>query len=427
MELNGLGAISSALDMGSKVGDAGKSEGGFAALFSNLIDNHSKTAKNSSLEQQPTDVLTDDELAGLLDFLQKNDILDLDNGQSLLEKVAFQSNTNILDIIKEQLNLSSDELFGLLSKLYAQLSPNDMDDQVQGKIVSDKLVNEMNIEEMLARLIEAILSLLVQNLTVKPDKDFGQAMKILKLFELLSANKDAVGDQSKLLEFMRIMSEKLEQSANQSIVSSRQDFLQKTFHSLLGEMNGKSAVQAEKSGESSANVTSKTELSNQGFMQFQQMSRPEQLTLLTNSPNKTVSAEELMKQFENILARSQFTKAGGTQRLFIKLNPEHLGALRVELIQKDSAIVARILTSTSLAKEMMESQLNGLKQAFSSQNIQVEKVEISQQFTQQERTFNRGEEQEQEKQQGRQHEETTEKQTSEFTDSFEEALLNIEV
>ena len=28
--------------------------------------------------------------------------------------------------------------------------------------------------------------------------------------------------------------------------------------------------------------------------------------------------------------------AGGNQKLFIKLYPEHLGALRVELIQKES-------------------------------------------------------------------------------------------
>nr|WP_245349973.1 flagellar hook-length control protein FliK [Cytobacillus eiseniae] len=132
-----------------------------------------------------------------------------------------------------------------------------------------------------------------------------------------------------------------------------------------------------------------------------------------------------MEQFESILSRSKFSVNGGTQRLFIKLNPEHLGALRIELIQKDSMMVARILTSTSLAREMMESQLNGLKQAFSSQNIQIERVEISQQFTGQERTFNREQQQGQERQQPR--EEQKEQQANEhFTKSFEEALLNTE-
>jgi len=425
MELGGLGAINTVISQNAKVSGSGKSKAGFSALFSNLIGNKSTATNSASLEQQSLEKLTDDELAGLLNFLQKNDILELENGMDLLEKVAFQSNANIIDIIKDQLNLSSKELLELLSKLHGQLSSNEMDDTIQGKATSENMLTEMNLEEMLAQLIEAILSLQVQNLTVKPDKDFSQAMKILKLFELLSANKDSLGNQNKLLEFMRMMNEKLEMVLNQSSSPNRQDFLQKTFNSLLDEMNGESPVQADNAGEKIAKVINKTDTSHQGFMQFQQMSRPEQLTLLTNHSNKTVSAEELIKQFENILARSQFTKVGGTQRLFIKLNPEHLGALRVELIQKDSAIIARILTTTSVAKEMMESHLNGLKQAFSSQNIQLERVEISQQFTQQDRGFNRGEQQGQERQ-GKQHEETPEQQLSDFTESFEEALLNIE-
>lgn len=429
MELSSLGAINTAVNQIATLNSSSKSSTGFAALFANLMGNSSTTAQGVSFEQQKSAELTGDELVGLLNFLQKNDILELENGKELLEQVAFQSNADINSIIGTQLNLSPKELFDLLSKLYEQLSSiSGNENTASGKLskdaTSENLLSEMNIDEMISRMIELILSLQVQNLTVKPDKEFSQALKALKLFELLSANKDSIGNQNKLSEFMRLMNEKLEMVLNHSALSNRQEFLQKTFNTLVEEMSGKGSVQAEQTGENIAKVLNKADNSHQGFMQFQQMSRPEQLTLLASHSNKAVSAEELIRQFENILSRSQLTKAGGTQRLFIKLNPEHLGALRIELIHKDSAIIARILTTTTVAKEMMESHLNGLKQAFNSQNIQVERVEISQQFTQQERFFNR----EQQQEQGRQEQkrEDTHEQQSDFTDSFEEALLNIE-
>ena len=426
MEFGNLGAINTIVSKVATLNNSGKSSTGFGALFANLMGNESTTAQGVSSEQLKSTDLFGDELEGLLNFLQKNDILELENGKELLEQVAFQSNTDIISIIGTELNLSKKELLDLLSKLYEQLSTiSGNTNEVPLNTTDENLLTEINLDEMIAKMIEMILSLQVENLTVKPDKNFSQAMQALKLFELLSANKDSMGNQNKLQEFMRMMNEKIEMVLNQSSSANRQEFLQKTFNTLVEELSGKGNVQTEQVGENIGKVLGKTDSSHQGFMQFQQMSRPEQLTLMANQSNKTVSAEELIKQFESILSRSHLTKMGGTQRLFIKLNPEHLGALRIELIHKDSAIIARILTSTSVAKEMMESHLNGLKQAFTSQNIQVERVEISQQFTQQERFLNR----EQQQGQGRQEqqgEEAHEQQTSDFTESFEEALLNIE-
>lgn len=428
MELSSLGAVNTAASLGASQNSSSKASTGFAALFANLMGNESAAANVS--EQEKSSGLSSDELAGLLSFLQKSDILELENGKELLEQVAFQTNADITGIIGTQLNLSKKELLDVLSKLFEQFSKQNGSipqtlDKLSFDSKSEKLLTEIDLDELISQMIELILSLQVQNLSVKPDKDFSQAMKALKLFELLSANKDSMGNQNKLQEFVRMLNEKLEVVLNNSASSSRQEYLQKTFSSVMEEMNVKGSVHLEQSGENVAKAINKTDNSHQGFVQFQQMSRPEQLTLMTNHSNKAVSAEELIRQFENILSRSQLTKAGGTQRLFIKLNPEHLGALRVELIHKDSTIIARILTSTSVAKEMMESQLNGLKQAFQSQNLQVERIEISQQFTQQERTFNREQQQEQGRQE-QQRENSNEQKANDFTDSFEEALLNIE-
>jgi flagellar hook-length control protein FliK len=47
---------------------------------------------------------------------------------------------------------------------------------------------------------------------------------------------------------------------------------------------------------------------------------------------------------------------GRNQKLFIKLYPEHLGTLRVELIQPDSTLIAKFMTSTANAKDILESK-----------------------------------------------------------------------
>ncbi|MFD1928700.1 flagellar hook-length control protein FliK [Sporosarcina siberiensis] len=88
--------------------------------------------------------------------------------------------------------------------------------------------------------------------------------------------------------------------------------------------------------------------------------------------------ETLMKELQNILKRSNFGQAGGTNRLLVKLNPEHLGQVRIELIQINGIMTARILASTALGKEMLDSQLHQLKASFQQQNLQVDRIDVSQ-------------------------------------------------
>ena len=75
----------------------------------------------------------------------------------------------------------------------------------------------------------------------------------------------------------------------------------------------------------------------------------------------------------------------------------------------------------------MESQIQSLKQAFSLQNIQIERIEISQQLNQQERYLNRDSQQQQEQRQQREQEEPKQQHDQSFSLSFEEELLNVEV
>ncbi|WP_456275495.1 flagellar hook-length control protein FliK [Bacillus sp. AK128] len=92
--------------------------------------------------------------------------------------------------------------------------------------------------------------------------------------------------------------------------------------------------------------------------------------------NKAANQEQFIKEFQSILAKSNLQNATGGMKLLIKLYPEHLGQLRVELLQQNGVLTARMVATTAAAKEMLESQLQGLKNAFAAQNVQVEKLEI---------------------------------------------------
>ncbi|MFJ7849485.1 flagellar hook-length control protein FliK [Peribacillus sp. NPDC097206] len=159
-----------------------------------------------------------------------------------------------------------------------------------------------------------------------------------------------------------------------------------------------------------------------------QTTKVEQLVLTASKGGQTVSQEEFVKRFESILNKSNFSGTNGVNKLLIRLNPEHLGSLRIELIQKDGMMTARILATTAHAKDMLENQVQGLKQAFNGQNIQIEKIEIAQAFN----SFNAEKfSQKDAEQHSRQHQESkqesNEESESEFTSSFAEALLNLEV
>ena len=93
--------------------------------------------------------------------------------------------------------------------------------------------------------------------------------------------------------------------------------------------------------------------------------------------NKSGQSEELAKELQKIMNKVQFGQTGGANRLVVKLYPEQLGTVRIELIQKDGMLTAKMLASTPLGKELLDTNASQLRNGLLSQNIQVEKLEVS--------------------------------------------------
>jgi flagellar hook-length control protein FliK len=106
------------------------------------------------------------------------------------------------------------------------------------------------------------------------------------------------------------------------------------------------------------------------------MTKIEQYVIHTNKDGEGPRFEQFVKDFSSILSKSQFVKGANSNTLIIKLNPEHLGTLKVELVDQNGSITAKMIASSSMAKDMLDSQLSQLKTAFSQQNIRVDKIDI---------------------------------------------------
>ncbi|MGG7618854.1 flagellar hook-length control protein FliK [Bacillus coreaensis] len=374
--------------------------------FSKLLQSVTASAEETSNDNAELK-LTATEVKDLLALLSKDDLLDVEDGLQLLDQLISNSNEDLLTMIENYLGMSHIQFQNLLSNVMEKL-------QIEGGEGQSDLAK-------LLQVIEKMSNLTVSQLHSVLDKDSLKLIKSAKLYELMAKNQDSLNEESSKIDF-KSLSAKLTSILEGNLLksdqaASRLAFLKQTFSGILTNSSAKE--------ESTSTNSSKTEMIS-GSVQFMQISRPEQLTLTLSTGTKQVQTEQLIKQFESILARSQFSNVNGVQRLFLQLNPGHLGSLRIEIIQQDSVMVAKIVTSTQAAKEAIEGQLSQLKQAFNTQNIQVERVEISQQTAGQERFLNRDSEQEQARQEQA---ERKEEQTSDqdFISSFEEALLNTEV
>lgn len=85
-----------------------------------------------------------------------------------------------------------------------------------------------------------------------------------------------------------------------------------------------------------------------------------------------------VKEFEKILLNSHLrTFKNGLTELQLRLYPEHLGRLSIQLLHQDGTLIAKITTQTEAAKKLIESQINQLRHALVAQNIQIERIEIT--------------------------------------------------
>nr|WP_241680131.1 flagellar hook-length control protein FliK [Metabacillus mangrovi] len=123
------------------------------------------------------------------------------------------------------------------------------------------------------------------------------------------------------------------------------------------------------------------------------------------------------------MASSRFTAVNGSEKLFLKLYPEHLGELRIEIMQSDGKWTAKFTAVNAHIKEAIESNLHQLKQGLNQQSLHIDKIEVFQSHSHPGRELP----QEQSGRQREQHQQSRRDEAgrTDFEDSLSEEIANL--
>ncbi|MFE1244504.1 flagellar hook-length control protein FliK [Fictibacillus sp. NPDC058756] len=165
-----------------------------------------------------------------------------------------------------------------------------------------------------------------------------------------------------------------------------------------------------------------TEQTSKEFQTVQSPLSPlEQWTLKVPASQEEGQKQQFVREIQQIITKGKLmVNEAGFTKMQIKLTPENLGTIEIQLIQKHGEIAAKIIASSQAAKDALDGQLTQLKQAFAGQNIEFEKLEVIFQKEEQSFQFHDQERQNHEEQHQSNDKETDDSDNSNL--SFEEQL-----
>lgn len=182
--------------------------------------------------------------------------------------------------------------------------------------------------------------------------------------------------------------------------------------------------------ESSVNKTislkPSVQIADSGNPFLHQLSKVEQFVMSVKTNPKPMNMEQFIEKFTQVLGNSNMMKMSNGTKMLIKLYPEQLGSLRIELLQQNGVMTAKILSSTQTVKELLEQNAHQLKHAFNQQSVTVDKIDIISPETKQQ-LFDRGTPQQRQQEQKQSDRESNDSNDKNKSSSFEEALQNVEL
>lgn len=359
-------------------------------------------------------------------------------GSSESQMAKFEETPNsaedTLAILLEVLNMSTEELEQLLPELFDE----DFVSQLTGLVATipyqaslDDVYELLQSSDTYGELVTTItnaLEKLSEPLVEKQDDDgiepfWNHLTQLTEAIEVLQQHGEELPFTREQVAQFAVIAQYIQQVAPQADMHVIHDNKLQNFQQMMQQFVQTEAEQLR------LQVETKPKTSNQQLLSS--MNQPSATSVFFQTLTQVESpeqsrAEELMKQLQAILKRANFGQIGGANRLSIRLYPEHLGTLRIELQEVNGVLTARILASSAQARDMLDSRLHQLRAALVSQNLQVERIELSQMLQASDKT-----EREQLMQQDTRHgatreetEETEEEQEDE--QSFAQFLIDLE-
>ncbi len=294
-------------------------------------------------------------------------ILETEDLKSLLELLGMEVDDSLTfvqindDVVPVEELMNLEGLTALLN-----MTPKELQE-----IVAQLLDNESELKDVWAILEQApaLLAQVAAVLQGEPSnvtpREATKVVEFLKLAQVIGARTDTVYQQDFQLK---------ETKASLQTILSQLVVTQGKSAETAG--NFQKVFQTIQSGEQKS---TKSEIAPSTVLSAAQTSQVPTRTITVTLPaNPAMQSEALIKELEQAISRTQLFNSQGQIKLLLKLYPENLGQIRVELFQKDGIMQARILASTSQAKELLDTNIHQLKTALTGQNIQMDRIDIAQ-------------------------------------------------
>ncbi|MCM3722193.1 flagellar hook-length control protein FliK [Solibacillus isronensis] len=329
----------------------------FGSVYNSMISKSSApTAKQAELSEPPlaesiSGILEEDSLESLLEQLG----VKMDES-GLFALVGEESTPVALDELMTLDNLT--ELLGMTKEELSQIIEQLLGDTKQ------EITDVWSLIEQAPHILNEVMAAVQkpeQN-NVQP-KELQQIVQLLKLAQLAGSKVDTVYQQEVQLASLKDALLTLANEA-QKLAGTEQSTSKNTTFQQVIQQGQQTTVKVE------------TDTQTAGHLQ-QQVTHTKTVTV-TLPAEKPAQSDALIKEIQNLINRSQLSGQPGNMKLFLKLFPENLGQIRIELVQKDGVMTARLLATTAMGKELLENNINQLKAGFVSQNIQMERIDVAQ-------------------------------------------------
>jgi len=343
----------------------------FGAIFNKILAEQNSV--NESAYSTTENEIDLNKLSNLINSESANEVLELlgishDEGLLMIQG----ANEDSVKSIDELMNL--EDLLALLNMDQTQLQdilPEVLGTEQQNLNVNNvwELIQEIN--EQGSNLVTQIASSLQGEHKLTP-KESEQLLQLLKLGQVIGGKSDLTSDQTIQLQNLK--------EVLKEIVESTDLNHDKTIKTIV-EVTAQKSTTGNASLQGFQQVVKQVETSSetQQTISVQQPidAAPKTVTI-TLPVEKSAQGEALVKEIQQLIGRSQFSNAPGNMKLLLKLYPENLGSIRIEVMQKDGVLSVRLLASTTQAKELLDSQINQLKTSFAQANIQMDRIDIAQ-------------------------------------------------
>lgn len=329
----------------------------FGSVFNSMVSKSSApTAKQAEVSEPPlaesiSGIVEEDSLESLLEQLGVR----MDES-GLFALVGEESTPIALDELMTLDNLT--ELLGMTKEELSQIIEQLIGDTKQ------EITDIWSLIEQAPHILNEVMAAVQkpeQN-NVQP-KELQQIVQLLKLAQLAGSKVDTVYQQEINLASLKDALLALSNEA-QKLAGTEQSTSKTTTFQQVVQQGQQTTVKVE------------TDTQTAGHLQ-QQVTHTKTVTV-TLPAEKPAQSDALIKEIQNLINRSQLSGQPGNMKLLLKLFPENLGQIRIELVQKDGVMTARLLATTAMGKELLENNINQLKAGFVSQNIQMERIDVAQ-------------------------------------------------